>query len=318
MVLGSKKYDGMARRLAVIFSVTGALFCVLAAFGWAERICVTSGCDLYSDWTLLGLSLWWWGAGGFALLAATSLAMPAAALVLASVGLAADAVLLTIMAFMAPCGNCLIAGSGFLLVWLCLRKAGGERSLAGTVLTVVWLMALTPNLLGLASDGPGWAVYGPENARMYIYFSPSCPHCRRAVMDLAANLPGDVAYIPVSENSTDVERIIALHKAVENGVPFRTAFPTSILAGLLKQETGLVERIVYQIRIARNHAIFRRMGGTSVPVVVMAGWGGASFQEGPPPAPGEPRDQHAPAPAPAPAPEAPPAPEPAPAPAPQG
>jgi len=267
------KSGGMARRLAVIFSVAGAVFCALAALGFAERICVSSGCDLYHEWTVLGLSLWWWGAGGFALMAAMALASPAAALVLAGAALVADTALLCAMALLAPCGNCLIAGVGFFAAWLCLRRAVGACGGVWALLPLLWLAALSPNLLALATDDGGWAVYGDATARTRVYFSTSCPHCRHALFDLSAAIPQDVAFIPVSEASGDVERIIALHKALEAGQPFREAFVQAVRPDFEPVERGLWEYWGYRLRVARNHAAFRHLGGRSVPLIVMTGWG---------------------------------------------
>ena len=309
MALNRRNNGGMPRRLAVIFSLAGLAFCLVAALGLAEHLCATSGCALYADWTLWGLSLWWWGVGGFALLAVTALVSPPAALALGGAAVLADAALLAVMAFMAPCLNCLIAGAVFFLVWCCLVLAVRPRG-SVAVLAVLWLVALSPNLVALAGDGGGWAIYGnAENAATRVYFSPSCPACRRAVFTLGALSPSGVAYIPVSEAPQDVDRLMALHQDILAGMPFLDAFRRAVAPDFQPGDQGFWRRLRYRALLAYNHAVFRRMGGRAVPYIASVGLrplpGLAPGLALPVPPPGEPRPQ--PAPQAAPEPEAPPA-----------
>jgi hypothetical protein len=298
----------MARRLAVIFSLAWLAFCVLVALGLAERLCATSGCELYGEWTLWGVSLWWWGAGAFALLAVAALASAPAALALAGFIVLLDAGLLAAMTFMAPCTNCLIAGGGFFLVWLCLLWAVRPKGSA-TLLAVLWVATLSPNLVALAGDGGGWAIYGDtENAATRVYFSPSCPACRRAVFTLGALSPSGVAYIPVSEVPQDVDRLISLHQDILAGAPFLEAFRRAVAPDFQPGDHGFWRRLRYRALLAHNHAVFRRMGGSAVPYVATVGLRPLPGLSGPVPLlqpPGEPRPAPVPAPAPDAAPEQP-------------
>jgi len=314
VALNRRDSGGMARRLAMIFSLAWLVFCALAALGLADRLCETSGCALYRDWSLWDLSLWWWGAGGFGLLAVVAVVSPVTALGLAGPIVLLDAGLLVVMAFLAPCANCLIAGAGFFLVWLCLLAAVRPRGSAGALLAMVWLAALAPNLVALASDGGGWAIYGnTENAVTRVYFSPSCPACRRAVADLATSTPSGVAYIPVSEQPEDVTRLIALHQDVLAGTPFIDAFRSAVRPDFEAGPQGFWRRLRYRALLAHNHAVFRRMGVQAVPYVATVGWRGLPAPAAPQRPMGELRPE--PAPAPLPAPDAAPAPGNAPAPA---
>ncbi len=49
----------------VLLLAAGLLFCAAAALGWAGSLCLTCGCELYQGFTVLGLSLYIWGAVAF-------------------------------------------------------------------------------------------------------------------------------------------------------------------------------------------------------------------------------------------------------------
>lgn len=296
---------GRGRRLAVILALGGLAFCVLAGIGAADRLCVTSGCGMYRDWTFFGLSLWWWGAGAFTAIAVLGVVLPFAALFLAGVVLLVDALLLGAMALLAPCGNCLIAAGLFFLVWFFLRGVDGKPGAGGTLLMVLWFAALSPNLLALWGEGGGWAVYGPPDARVRVYFSPSCPACIRAVDDLTRSLAPNAAFIPVSERPRDIERVIAMDRDVQAGVPFRKAFYEAVRPEFVPRAHGFFEYQRYRMLLARNHAVHLRMGVRAVPTIVSTGWRGRPrthrHGEDGPDAPA--RDDVVPDAAPAPAPE---------------
>ena len=84
-------------------------FCIWSALGNEVNLCVTSGCALFQDTSIAGISLWWAGGITFAALAAAAL-MGAAQLgmVLAGFALLGDIGLLLLMAVTAPCVSCLI------------------------------------------------------------------------------------------------------------------------------------------------------------------------------------------------------------------
>lgn len=274
MQIIGEKGGGRGRRMAVILALGGMAFCVLAAIGAADVLCVSSGCGLYRDWNVFGFSLWWYGAGAFMAIATLGVFSPSLALVLAGVALFLDVVLLGAMALLAPCGNCLIAGGVFFLVWFFLRGVDGKPGAMGTVLMVLWFAALSPNLLALLGEGGGWAVSGDEHASVRVYFSPSCPACIRAVDDLTAVLAPGAAFVPVSERPSDVERIIAMDRAVQAGTPFRKAFYDAVQPEFEPLEHGVLEYLRYRVLVARNHAAHLRMGAQAVPTIVTTGWRG--------------------------------------------
>ena len=54
---------------ALAAALLGMLFCIWTALGNEVAFCVTTGCSLYQDLVIGGLSMWWIGTAAFGVLA---------------------------------------------------------------------------------------------------------------------------------------------------------------------------------------------------------------------------------------------------------
>ena len=129
-------------------------FCIWSALGNEVNLCVTSGCALFQDTSIAGISLWWAGGVMFAALGAAAL-MGAAPLgmILAGLALLGDIGLLLLMSVTAPCVSCLIVACLFAMIYAGFRQAA-HRSHSGlpndkpgrSLLLVVWSVLFVVNV----------------------------------------------------------------------------------------------------------------------------------------------------------------------------
>ncbi len=250
----------------------GAIFCIAAAIGSADELCLTQGCALYKDVDLLGLSLWWWGAGAFSALALLILAGALRpAFWGAFAALAADCVFVAWMAVSAPCVSCLVAGVLFLGVFLSLAVSTNMLRKPAVVLVCVWLFLFSPNLFAVGHELAGpWAIRGSQSARLHLFISPSCPACREAVTRLTADGESNLAFFPVAENEQDLSTILQLERELASGGPFARAFAAS-LDNPAPVQAGSLERLGLRLRLFRNKLYLGRMGAERIPVIVSHG-----------------------------------------------
>ena len=217
--------------LPLFLSVLAFVFCLWIGLGNRFEICVTAGCTLFEDAKLAGISMWWYGAAAFTALGICSACRyPGAGFVLAWVFLFADALLLTLMIFTAPCINCLVVAGFFFLIFLCLRKADRDSGYmsfqkpAKSLLVTLWSVLFIINIGAvLKSEVSTWSLGGNEKtASVHLFYSPSCSACRQAVEALAGKV--DVAYYPVAEYPQDFARIAYMVSAVKKGETVNAAF----------------------------------------------------------------------------------------------
>lgn len=255
---------------SVFIATAGVVYTVLNALGKAEELCFTSGCTLFKDITLFGHSLWWFGTGFFLLvLPLALLGKRRTALTLTALALIADMVLLVFMAFTSPCFPCIITASLFALLFLSLNSGLPSRRRKGYALLLVWFFTLCPNLFATVDSAMGtWAIAGPDNADMQIFFSPSCPVCRQTVERFAADPDARIAFYPVSENDTDILRIRTMQSAMTEGTSFYIAFTRS-----LRDDMPPPADIPLSLRwdLFRNKARLGSLGVSRIPVLITNG-----------------------------------------------
>lgn len=181
----------------------GGAFClVIFILGRSgEEACFSNGCMLFSDFSLFGISLWTFGGSAFICL----LLFPK--LMVARFFLACDCVFLALMLMGLPCVNCMIAGTIFFLIFLCLAFpfSGKDMALGG-----IWLMLLVLNMGIFLSEFGDYAITKESSVR--IYFSPSCAVCAEA---LDAH-PSATLY-PVAENKDDLAVIWTMKELLDRG-----------------------------------------------------------------------------------------------------
>lgn len=260
------------RRVAIFSALTGAAFCILAALGLLDTACVTSGCAVFKGTSFLGISLWWWGAACFFALAAlifakcSPLARP-----LAATAVCIDIFLLGWMALTATCANCVIAGTLFALTFLCLYGGDIRKKTAPLLIGILWIAALTPNLVAIAQESvTPWAISGPTESPVRLYFSPSCPACRKALTDLEVN--EGVSYVPVTKNRTDVLRMLVVTKALEDGKSLHDAVLLSDATEPDVDALSFSDAFSLRMKLFMNGMIFKRFGTHALPLMTTTGW----------------------------------------------
>lgn len=279
---------------AAAASLAGLLFCLWVFFTGGRALCLTDGCTLFQDFRLAGISLWQAGIVLFSvLLALALLRLSRAAHVLAALALAADAVLLGIMLFTAPCVNCLIVGSLIAVTYVAFRSAVLPPRSERSTLATLWIVLLVIDLGGVVRDlADPWTPLPVQNeSSVQVYFSPSCPACRTLLAheeELA-----NAAWYPVPEDARDIWIIADMTERLKNGMPLaqaaaeaRKAVPeaeafendASFRLGLLKPSMLLL-----QFRLWRNHAHVLAAGSDRLPFVEFKGL--PAFLADPRPAP---------------------------------
>ncbi|MDR1777904.1 MAG: hypothetical protein LBR31_08785 [Desulfovibrio sp.] len=202
-------------------------FCVWSVFGNDINICSSSGCFLYQDFTLNGVSLWWIGATVFSVLALLSL-VGAASLgrLVSGLALCGDICLLLLMALTAPCVNCLIVALFFAASYMTFTYAAEKRftrtgrqngKIRNSVLLWLWLALFTINIGATVRTlaGPWPIVEAGDEVTTRLFFSPSCSSCREAVAILSGHV--EVAFYPVAETENDLYKIVKMRESLDSG-----------------------------------------------------------------------------------------------------
>lgn len=256
-------------------AAAGALFCAVAGLGGAESLCLTEGCSLYKDVVLAGLSLWWYGAACFALVAGLALTgLNGWAFALSLAGLLGDCPLLLWMAASAPCLNCLLAGAFFFLTLLALLPAASGPKARKTAIAAValWLFLFSPNLFEVGREllAP-WPIHGAADAPVKLFYSPSCPACREAHADMLKR-GRDVAFFPIAEDAKDLAALARLESALAQGKNYAEAYQEAQDALSGGPAGGLAASLGLQARLWRNRLALARMSVSTIPATIIQGY----------------------------------------------
>lgn len=256
----------------LFLAILGGAFCIWSASGNALNFCITTGCALFQDINIAGISLWWYGVAGFGLLAFMSMSgRPWLGVLVAGIFLLVDTILLLLMSLTAPCVGCLFVALIFALCYLAFRRNGGRREQPSrSWLLAVWGVLFVVNLgLTLRMEVAPWAMSGPQEAAVRVYFSPSCSACREAVISLSGRL--NTAFYPVAENDEDVTTIAAMQVALGTGASIADAINT------VKPPTGTLwvrynpDMLLLHFRLLRNKAHVLTSGSHTVPFIECQG-----------------------------------------------
>lgn len=261
------------QRAALLVSLAGAFFCALAALGLTEAICVTEGCSVFRGTKVLGIDLYWLGAAYFLVLAILILLSRARGQLSTTLkaailtGLVIDGLLLAVQAVTAPCANCLaVAGLLGLTALLLLRR----QTLLAKV-TAVWAMLFVAALSGVFRDqlAPVPA-YGSAESATKVFFSPSCPACRRVIHDLAerTELHGDLALYAVAKSEGDLAGIQRFHAELTRSGDLAKAVEACFSpADETVAQPTWSESLAIRAASLRNKSFLARSGVSSVPFV---------------------------------------------------
>jgi len=254
-------------------ALLGLTLCLLNAAG-VGLFCLTSGCALYAGYSLFGLSFYVYGAiafGVIVLLAASAGKIPRAVPWLGGiilVGLALDMLFLGWQLLYWPCLSCQVVA--LLLGW----TAAGfwrtypqlcRRLFKGVLL--LWFILLIPSGIAAGKEVllTPWALYGPADASIRVFFSPTCPACVTEVNKLLQSSEvARMAFYPIAKNDRDLRLLAAL---LQEGV----AQPAD-LGRLFAVDLEEAKEPSLQLRwhLAKNKMALARLGAQTIPLILSA------------------------------------------------
>lgn len=204
--------------MIILPAFLGLVFCLINAMG-ADFLCLTSGCAIYANYTLFGLSFYLYGAIAFALILVLAIAARKKHLFarilwpVLLLGLFLDTLFLGWQMFFWPCLSCLIValllGWAAVAYWLKYPFARGQI-FKGVLL--LWVIFLIPVAISASKEifmSP-WPIYGDPDASIRIFFSPTCPACATEIAKLLQSPYAErVGYYPVAKDERDMELFAA-------------------------------------------------------------------------------------------------------------
>lgn len=249
-------------------------FCIWSAFGNEVNLCVTSGCALFQDTSVAGISLWWAGGVMFAALGAAAL-MGAAQLgmIMAGLALLGDIGLLLLMSVTAPCVSCLIVACLFALIYASFRHAA-RRTRAGmpnekpgrSILLMLWTLLFVVNVgTALRTQADVWAITdNSAEATVRMFFSPSCSSCQEGIALLSGRV--DVAFYPLAESEIDLYKTARMLRLMDNGASLAEALAKAqdVPAPSIMGATA-PDMLLLRLRMLRNKAHVFMAGSQTVP-----------------------------------------------------
>ncbi len=258
--------------LVLFPALLGLLFCLFSV-GGIEPLCLTAGCHIYAGYSLFGLPFYALGAAAFGLiflLALGSFRSSGARRLLFWVllaGLLIDTGFLIWQVLFWSCLSCLLVAT---LFGLAAAGAIPGASPAGRRLLVtflgLWLVAYVPVVVATAKEIllPPWALVGPADAGIRVYFSPTCPACSETVGKILADpvVAKLTAFYPIAKDEEDGRRLAALLAQGEVGL---TELPE--LFNTARPETGAPSWGL-RVQLARNKMALARMGVATIPLVL--------------------------------------------------
>lgn len=258
----------------LLISILGIIFCVWSAFGNDVNFCVTTGCTLYQDFTLFGISLWWYGTAAFTILAACAvLGFAKFGQRLGALFLTGDICLLILMSLTAPCVSCLAAAVMFALSYVFFRRSAFLFSrqnvpivMKNSIILMIWLIFFIVNIGQVARSQINlWPILDESGqAHMRMFFSPSCRYCVEGINVLSGNV--DVAFYPVAENDEDVYRIGRMAALIEEGMGLSEALAQSADAAKPNFFESLsLKNLLLRFRLISNKAHVFSSGSQGVP-----------------------------------------------------
>jgi hypothetical protein len=187
-----------------------------------------------------------------------------------------DSVLLVVMLLTAPCFDCLVVAALMGCCYFTLRQqpiSDGwftEEARASLLLPLWFGLFLGNAILALDEQVPLYALGNTKTSDVNVYFSPSCPACREALLSLG----NTAALYPVEEAEGDVDSIIRLAALLKANVPIREALPRCLKRDEPGPYTPFYERALLSVKLLRNKASLLRQGFRTVPLIQINGMPG--------------------------------------------
>ncbi len=215
--------------LSFIISLFGLAFSAYNVFSSSDNSCIAlANCELFIDFTVLGISLWWFGIIFFFITLIFALfGLVQFGKCFSGLGVVLDIFLLSIMLISAPCSNCLIEGTLIVLVYMAFywdsRNKKVPTKIPSPFFVFPWLIMLIM-VLGdvFTSYTKPWPLTGDPNAQIRVYFSTNCSAC--ATLIDAQGDSDNILWLPVQEEENDVFNIRYMEEQMQAGLTFKEAY----------------------------------------------------------------------------------------------
>jgi len=179
----------------------------------------------------------------------------------------ADVPFLLWQAALMPCASCLTVASLIFLVFF----ASHEWRIAGwpRIVASVFVLLVAVNVSALAKDAiQPIPIYGASDAKLKVFFSPSCPSCVEVINELARSRQLDqAAFYPVAKAGEDQRYLCKLNCDLEAGEDFLTAF-MSCKETAADDRAGWLQQVRFKSSLMINKVALARMGVNQVPLVM--------------------------------------------------
>jgi len=266
--------------LPLFISLSGLIYCLASMFGATEAICHTAGCQVYKSYSFLGFSFYTWGTLAFALCAIFLIfrkkpnqffnfdvySFFLTFCLLGEVGL------LAYQAIYLPCFSCLVVGLlwGILFI-LDLKWKREDNFDSKKILVGIWgLLFFTVATSAIKDIITPWPIYGKPDASIKIFFSPTCPACKKAVQEILEKGLIDknkIALFPVAKNEEDKDRICLLQCSLQNkDLPL--ALNKCWQPKCTPISVGLWNILRLNFNLFRNRLALAKMGIDRIPVII--------------------------------------------------
>lgn len=266
-------------RLPLVFALLGLLWCIYMSLpSGIAAPCATSGCALFRDSKIAGISLWWAGGFFFLLLAALCvLGRKTLAWRLLQLGIFLDAILLIVMFFTAPCFDCLVVAACMGLALFCITWGGarqksdntGQQRFTLPALLPIWFGLFIANSVLAANEMlPHYVMGNTDATQVRLYFSPSCPACRDAVVSLKST----ASLYPVEEKEGDFEAILRFESYLkDDSLSYKEKLDKSLNPDNPVPQLSLLRHLELRIQLLRNKAAVMRQGFRALPLIQING-----------------------------------------------
>ena len=267
--------------LPLFISLSGLIYCLASMFGATEAICHTAGCQVYKCYSFLGFSFYTWGTLAFAL--CTIFLIFRKKLnkffnffdiysIFLTFCLLGEVGLLAYQAIYLPCFSCLVVGLlwGILFI-LDLKWKREDNFDSKKILVGIWgLLFFTVATSAIKDIITPWPIYGKPDAPIKIFFSPTCPACKKAVQEILEKGLIDknkIALFPVAKNEEDKDRICLLQCSLQNkDLPL--ALNKCWQPKCTPISVGLWNILRLNFNLFRNRLALAKMGIDRIPVII--------------------------------------------------
>ncbi len=261
------------------------LFSAWNVFAKETTFCLTEACQVFDDFTFLGVSLWLYSFV-FSTITLNLLSLGKVHLVriLLALALIGDSLLLMLMTITAPCFNCLIVAFLYALSFMSMYFIEEKKSMK--VIFIIWSLLFIMNIGGLVKNMvTPYSIYlnpihqgNPQNASMRVYFSPSCTSCREIVNllgTLDTTKQGDIAWFPVAENEEDIVLVRQMQNYISQGYNLKEALKKTLAhSGEVPFPnffTDFFADFIMQCKLLINQSHLNQAGTSRIPFVEYTG-----------------------------------------------